>query len=403
MPDSPENAVLSHVKLPPSEAISYFRQKLNVPTQRWGELESAAHAHSFAIAGATSDALLNDFRTAVGRAIANGTTLAEFRKSFDSIVKKHGWQHTGKPGWRAEIIYQTNLANAYSAGRYRQMTTPAALELFPYWRYQHHECAHPRAQHLAWSGTVLRNDDPWWSSHYTPNGWRCHCTVEVVSQARLERNGWQVSESPPIETREWRNPATGRTIHVPVGIDPGFQTNPGLEWANAERARAKNALTPVTHVGEKHVSELPVAERQATQVQQIQKLARMRRPVGVVEAAVIPATVQKLLGSNTDRVLLSAETLLKNKTHHPEITPTDYGDLAKLIPDPDYVLEEKQEGRLTLLAGEGEPYRIVLKRTGDGQENFVLSVVSIRDRQLRQLLRNRRILFDKYRQDQDGE
>ncbi|MXV43916.1 hypothetical protein GS501_02465 [Saccharibacter sp. 17.LH.SD] len=391
MPDP----VLSHVRLPPSEAIRYFRQKVNVPTERWGELESAAHSRAFAVAGAASTALLNDFKTAVGRALSDGTTLQEFKKSFNSIVKKHGWDHTGTPGWRAKVIYETNIADAYSAGRYRQMTTPEALELYPYWRYVHHECAHPRPMHLAWSGTILLNSDSWWESHYTPNGYNCHCTIEVVSEARMRRNQWTVDKAPPIDLKPWRNPATGEIIHVPVGIDPGFQHNPGLEWAKAEKARQASAMTPLTHVKGQPVEALPEQERQAVQKKQIKQLASMERPTGIVDAATLSEHVKNLLGSKSRQVFLSSETLMKNQTHHPNISPDDYADLAAMIADPDYVLKEKQEGRLTLLAGTGRPYRIVLKRTQNGNENFILSVTDIGDHHFAQLVRNREVLFDK--------
>lgn len=397
----PDNAVLSSVRLPPSEAISFFRQKLSVPTERWGEIKSAAHAQSFSVAGATSQALLNDFKTAVGRAISDGRTLAEFRKDFDSIVKKRGWQHTGTPGWRAKIIYETNLAAAYSAGRYKRMTTPEALELYPYWRYAHHSCQHPRPMHVAWSGTILRNDDPWWASHYPPNGWHCHCTVEVVSENRMQRNGWTVSVSPSIETHPWRNPATGTVEQVPVGIDPGFQSNQGLEWAKLEKERPRMAMQPITHFDGRPINELTHNERVKIQQSQVHQLVTMMpRPVGMVEAAILPESVQKLLGSHVRETLLSAENVLKNKTHHPEITADDYALLPKLLSDPDYVIDDKDPVRLMLIAGEGTPYRIGIKRTRDGLANFVLSVVELRDRALQQILRNKRIIYRKYSNDE---
>ncbi|MCW4589402.1 phage head morphogenesis protein [Gluconacetobacter entanii] len=127
-----DGVVAMAARLPPSDAIRFLRQKVNVPTERWGELEGEAHARSFAIAGAASDALLADFRKAMEKALIDGTTLEAFQKEFDSIKKRRGWDHTGTPGWRAEIIYSTNVSTAYSAGQYRQMTTPDALEMFPY-------------------------------------------------------------------------------------------------------------------------------------------------------------------------------------------------------------------------------------------------------------------------------
>ncbi|WP_282800032.1 phage minor head protein [Bombella apis] len=402
MPD-PDGLELSHAQLAPSEAISYFRQKVNMPTQRWGELESAAHARGFAVAGATSHALLTDFKTAVSRALSNGTTLQEFRKTFNSIVKKHGWSHNGSPGWRAKIIYETNLASAYSAGRYRQMTTPAALELYPYWRYVHHACAHPRPAHVAWSGIILRNDDPWWATHYPPNGWRCHCTVEVVSAGRMERNGWKVEESPPVETRPWRNPATGKEEHVPVGIDPGFQSNQGLEWTKVEQARASTTMKPITHVNEQPVATLPAQEQRAVHRKQLGQFYDMEdkeagnRPNGIVEAGNFHPAIQKLLDSKTASVLLSDDNIRKNIDHHPELGREDYEALADVLADPDYALPSKGDDyKLVLLyRTENAFYKVAVKTTRKRDVNFATSILRKSLRDLPQLLRNNDVLYEK--------
>lgn len=219
------------LKLPFNEAISFFRQKVNQPTARWSDMMKEAHSRAFTVAGAASEALLGDFRAAVDKAISQGTTLAEFRKDFDRIVAKHGWVHNGSPGWRSRVIYETNLSTAYSAGRYAQATDPDVLRVFPYWMYRHGGSIHPRLQHLAWDGLVLRADDPFWASHYPPNGWRCSCYQVSLGEHDLVAMGRHGPDpSPPIEYRDWKNPSTGDVTKVPVGIDPGFDYNPGAAW-----------------------------------------------------------------------------------------------------------------------------------------------------------------------------
>ncbi|WP_457831509.1 phage head morphogenesis protein, partial [Staphylococcus aureus] len=77
----------------------------------------------------------------------------------------------------------------------------------------------------------LSCDDPFWASHYPPNGWHCGCRVRPVSAGGLARMGKDGPDAaPPIQTRAWRNPHTGAVVQVPVGIDPGFDYNPGLAW-----------------------------------------------------------------------------------------------------------------------------------------------------------------------------
>ncbi len=159
--------------LPFGEAIEFFRSKLLIPTERWTDLWKAMHDRGFMVAGAMKEDLLGDFQKAVAKAIEEGTTLAEFRKDFDGIVKKHGWSYKGSRGWRSNVIYSTNVRTAYQAGRYRQMTDPDVLKARPFWQYRHGHSQEPRQLHLSWDGMVLAADDPWWQTHYPPNGWGC--------------------------------------------------------------------------------------------------------------------------------------------------------------------------------------------------------------------------------------
>jgi len=232
MPSTP-----SAISLPFEEAIDFFRQKLRMPTSHWTDVWRAAHSRAFMVAGAANDALLSDFQEAIQKALDQGTTLAEFRKDFDKIVETHGWAYNGTPGWRSRIIYETNLSTAYSAGRYAQMTEPETLATFPFWEYIHSGSRHPRLQHLAWNGLTLRADDPFWATHYPPNGWRCGCRAAPVSDRGLARMGKSGPDTaPPIQMREWRNPRTGVVHQVPLGIDPGFDYNPGLAWQQGAKS-----------------------------------------------------------------------------------------------------------------------------------------------------------------------
>lgn len=176
-------------------AAEYFRQKLNLPTLRWDDLWQGQHARAFVVAGATRDALLKDLREAVRAAVEDGIAFETFRKQFEAIVARNKW--TGWTGestdagraWRARIIYKTNLRTSHAAGRYRQMTDPAVLAHMPYWQYRHNTLVNPREEHKGWDGIILRWDDPWWQTHYPPNGWGCNCDVRPLSERQLRKLG----------------------------------------------------------------------------------------------------------------------------------------------------------------------------------------------------------------------
>lgn len=221
----------SAISLPFEEAIDFLRDKVNVTSEDYTDVWGAANTRAFTVAGAATDALVSDFREEVAKALEQGTTLADFRKSFDDIVKRHGWSHTGKPGWRSRVIFETNLSMAYSAGRYKQQTEPDTLAAFPYWEYVHSGARHPRKQHLAWNGLTLRADDVFWSYAYPPNGWGCGCRVKPVSERGMRRMGKSgPDQAPPREFHDIVIKKTGEVKRATVGIDPGFDYNPGQAW-----------------------------------------------------------------------------------------------------------------------------------------------------------------------------
>ena len=218
-------------KRPPfDEAIDYFRQKINLPTKKWTDIWEGMHSRAFVVAGATKSELLSDLRGAIDKAISQGTSIQEFRKDFDKTVKKHGWNYKGKRGWRTGVIFNTNMIVAYTAGKYKQATDPDMIRAFPNWRYRTMEDSAVRPEHAAWNNTVLRYDDPWWRSHYPPNGWGCRCEVEELSERQVEKLKKKEAIStraPETKTREWINPDTGEVMDIPEGIDPGWAYNPG--------------------------------------------------------------------------------------------------------------------------------------------------------------------------------
>ena len=83
-----------------------------------------------------------------------------------------------------------------------------------------------RAEHEAWAGTILPADDPFWDTHYPPNGWGCKCRVRQLSRRAAEKRGGKTPR-PETPTKEWKNKRTGEVSQVPVGIDPGWDYNVG--------------------------------------------------------------------------------------------------------------------------------------------------------------------------------
>jgi len=216
--------------LPFTEAIDYLQGKVNLPTQSWTDIWEGQHAKAFTVAGATKEELLTDLHSTINKAIDEGMTIDQFRAQFDDIVKRHGWSYNGGRNWRSRVIYETNMRTAYMAGRYEQLQ--AVKKRRPYWQYDHSDfVTHPRPEHEAWDGLVIHADNPWWDTHYPPNGWGCRCSVRALSKRDLKRLGKDgPDEAPPLELEEKTVGVRGpnpRTVDVPKGIDPGWGYNVG--------------------------------------------------------------------------------------------------------------------------------------------------------------------------------
>ena len=218
--------------LPFQDQIAFFRDKLSLDTTAWTDIWQEQHDVAFVVAGAARDDVLGDLRTAVDSAIAEGTTLETFRGRFDEIVEQYGWSYKGGRDWRTRVIYDTNIRTSYAAGRWSQMQD--IKDRRPWWRYRHSGIAeNPRDEHVAWDGLVLSADDPWWQTHYPPNGWGCGCLIETLSDSDLHRLGKDGPDTAPaLDQRTETVGTTGpnpRTVQVPAGIDPGFGYAPGRQ------------------------------------------------------------------------------------------------------------------------------------------------------------------------------
>lgn len=221
------------ISLPFDQAIKFFKQKLSITSETWTDLWQGEHSRQFTVAGVMRDDMLEDFRTAIEKAITDGTTHADFLKEFDRIVETYGWDYNGARGWRSRVIYETNIRTAYNAGRWQQLTDPDLLSVNPYLEYRHGDSKRPRPLHVSWSGTVLPANDPWWNTHYTPNGWGCKCKVLSAGPRDLKKMGKTGPDKAPDNgTYEWVDKKTGEIHEIPKGIDPGWAYNPGKEWLN---------------------------------------------------------------------------------------------------------------------------------------------------------------------------
>mgnify|MGYP002624893941 CR=1 FL=1 len=243
-------------KLIPKQALDYIKNKSLRPAFSYKDVWNEEHAAAFTVAKAMQLDVLSDIKTAVEKAIENGTTFEQFKKDLKPTLISKGWWGrkdmtdplTGETvnaqlgsDRRLKTIYSTNLRSAYQKGQYdRTMES----DLHPYLMYRIGASVHHREQHLRWNNLILPKDDPLWNSIFPPNGYGCKCYTVAVTQARkekYERDGapaynpdTQKTVRVPVQTAAprmtydvYENIRKGIIERIPRGITPGFNWNQG--------------------------------------------------------------------------------------------------------------------------------------------------------------------------------
>lgn len=358
---------------PPKEALAFFNGKKIKPSFDYRDVWREEHGYAFTVAKSMQLDVLSDIQGALNDALANGKTFQQFKKELMPVLQQKGWWGTGEmvdpltgkvrtvqlgSPRRLKTIYDTNMRTARAAGQWDRIQNNKKSH--PYLMYLLGPSENHRIQHEQWAGKILSVDDPFWSSHFPQNGWGCKCHVRAMTAREADRNGGP-SASPPIKNSEWVNKRTGEIMQVPVGIDPGFDINPGM----ARAAHLQKIVT--TKINQANPAVAQAAVRCLVEGAPFAQF--IASPKGEWPVAALSADMKTLLGAKNNAVTLSAETMTKQLAHHPELTPDEY----RLIPD---VVDHGQvidrgDSKLVFFHTAGRFYKLSLKVTQDLEGLFV--------------------------------
>lgn len=251
--------------LPFDEAIAALKTRRDnpLPSGRWQEVSGEEHAIAGTVARSAGFDILGNVFSSLQENLESGQTFAAWKKDITPVLQQKGWWgkqvvdgevvQLGSPH-RLRTIYDVNMRVSHMTGRWEQIQRLKARR--PWLRYSAVLDERTRQSHRGWHGTVLPVDHPWWDTHYPPNGWRCRCSVQQLSDRDLDRYGFEVSNDPEPKMRAWRNPVTGDVVNVPEGIDPG--------WGH--------------HVGKAREVGLTALEKLASQPPELAALAPLAMP-----------------------------------------------------------------------------------------------------------------------------
>ncbi len=331
----------------PAEVTDFFDQKVLRPAFSWQDVWAQEHAYAFTVAKATELELLNTFKASISEALAKGQGFETWRKDLLPQLAAIGWDQpklvddlTGQQPprmvdftapRRLQTIFQANMATARSAGQWnRAQRTKGGL---PYILYVRTSSAEPRLEHLTWVGLILHVDDPFWQTHWPPNGWGCKCSIRQITGRERDKllstppgdGGISYTTDVPDNgpPRIFTNSRTGEVTSVPAGIDPGWGGNPGLD-------RAQTLVTRVTQQLEQ------ASEADARSAIAAIAASDMPRVVAglpdeiTVPVALTPAAVGEQLGSKGPLVVeASNRDIGPSGEFYPQIQPAiDDGSLV---------------------------------------------------------------------------
>lgn len=114
-------------------------------------------------------------------------SFSQFKKATLAINERYNVH------WlRAE--YQTAVLQGQAAAKWQRYTEDA--DLFPNLRYSAVQDSRTRPQHKAWHGIVRPVGDPFWNTHYPPNGWNCRCTIHQTTDPEAGEHPAQKPSDP---------------------------------------------------------------------------------------------------------------------------------------------------------------------------------------------------------------
>jgi len=359
---------------PPPEASAYFQNRGLNPSFSWEDVEPQEHATAFTVAKAMDLDVLEAIQGSLQEAIDEGIPFQQWRRELTPRLQAMGWWgraemtdpltgevrdvQLGSPR-RLRTIYRANLRTARAAGQWERIQrTKRAL---PYLVYLLGPSIRHRPTHEAKEGLVLPVDDPFWAQWFPPNGWGCKCHVRQITRREAEGRG--ISDSPNIPTRQVFNSRTGELRQIPSGIDPGWETNPGL----TRQRHAEQFLA-----GRLDAVDPEIARVAARDMATSWRAARILDGTanGTVPIAMLTEELTGTLGATTRVVRLSSETAAKQASRHPEIAQRDYVRLADIMSDA-AILQQDDRNMVFIERGAELPWIGVVKRTMDGGELYL--------------------------------
>lgn len=196
------------------EAVKDFRARLAVSDETWRGMSEEARQRAFKVAGVAQLDVVSKVWKALDKAVADGETLADFKKRIGAELKREWAGSVRNPGARLETIFRTNVQTAYSRGTWAQLQNPDTRRIRPYIKSVPILGDGRTSPICRTIGVViLPAGHSWWLTHWSPLHFSCRRTQTALTEKQAKAQG--VTQAPPLQAAA-----------------PGFGRAPGMggEW-----------------------------------------------------------------------------------------------------------------------------------------------------------------------------
>lgn len=198
----------------PDRAIEQLTTKLPIPKEMFELLSGQMKARAFTIARWNKIDLLDKVRDSLGTALKEGMPFNKWKSSIRDTLDKSGWVPAN--AGHLNLVYETNMLQAYGAQRYKGMKL--AAELRPYWQRKEVIDDRTRESHKKLHNLIYHHTHEFWKTHYAPDDYHCRGWQVTLSARQVKAKGLKIQEEIPDYIK-----------------GQGFQGNPALGPAKLNR------------------------------------------------------------------------------------------------------------------------------------------------------------------------
>ena len=187
----------------PDAAAKIIREKRLMHKFDFDKLESGYKRYAGTTAWVDSSSLVEAVYARLVKAVAEGGTFADWKKSVNEAFVKEGFVHPASgrehlANWHLETIFQTNVLSAYSAANWDMLHHPDVAGLFPKYQIVGGRRARTCEECAALEGIVRPSNDPFWLTHWPPFHYKCsHSILALDQEEAVKRQDSDVSKIPP--------------------------------------------------------------------------------------------------------------------------------------------------------------------------------------------------------------